>query len=261
MEQIIALITLVLLVVILGINNIMFISILAARLNMVRNLQARLQAHQQKKARKMGILLAMFLIMVLLTIISLMFKLQEELFNLFGNNISSKDLIIIGGGLFLMYKSTAEVYNKIEGETFDTFNTKNKSSFLCIIVQILILYLIFSIDSIITAVGMVNELWIMYAVVILAVIIMLVSSEGVNRFIHKHPAFKILALSFLLFIGLTLIGESLDFKIPKGYVYFPIAFSLFVTILQVQINKPKESKIPLKKQYLPCINQINKGVF
>lgn len=250
MEQIIALITLVLLEVVLGIDNIIFISIVAARLPL----------HQQKRARRLGIVLAMFLRLALLTIISLIFKLQGELFSLLGNSISSKDIILIGGGLFLLYKSSSEIYNKIEGEPFDTSKTIKKSSFMSVIIQILILDLVFSIDSIITAIGMVNELWIMYAAVIIAVVIMLVSSEAINRFIHKHPAFKILALSFLLLVGVSLIGEGLDFQIPKGYIYFSIAFSLFVDILQIQINKPKMPKVQLREQYLRDDDKVSKDM-
>ncbi len=229
MEEIIALATLVLLEVVLGIDNIIFISIMAARLPM----------HQQKKARRMGIVLAMFLRLALLTGISFILKLQGELFNLFGNSISTKDLILILGGLFLLYKSSSEIYHKIEGEELNTSKSIKSNSFRNIIIQILILDLVFSIDSIITAVGMVNELWIMYVAVIITVIIMLFASEPISRFINKHPAFKVLALSFLLLIGVSLIGEGLNFHIPKGYIYFAIAFSLGVDILQIQISKPK----------------------
>ncbi len=228
MEQVIALVTLVLLEVVLGIDNIIFISIMAARLPL----------HQQKKARRLGIVLAMFLRLALLAIISFILKLQGELFNFLGNSISIKDLILILGGLFLLYKSSAEIYHKIEGKEIGAKALKS-NSFKNIIIQILILDLVFSVDSIITAVGMVNELWIMYVAVIVTVIIMLFAAEPISRFINKHPAFKVLALSFLLLIGVSLIGEGLGFHIPKGYIYFAIAFSLGVDILQIQMNKPK----------------------
>ena len=240
MEQLIALVTLILLEVVLGLDNIIFISIVAARLPL----------HQQKKARRMGILLAMVLRLALLTIISFILKLQGELFNVFDVSISSKDIILILGGLFLLFKASSEIYHKIEGEEGDTSKAIKASSFRSVIIQILILDLVFSVDSIITAVGMVDELWIMYAAVIITVAIMIFAAEPISRFINKHPAFKMLALSFLLLIGIALIGEGLDFHIPKGYIYFAIAFSLGVDILQMKMNKPKTSTVRLHEHYL-----------
>jgi len=250
MEQIIALITLVLLEVVLGLDNIIFISIVAARIPL----------HQQKKARRMGIMLAMLLRLALLAVISFILKLQGELFNIFGNSISSKDLILIAGGLFLLYKASTEIYNKIEGEPGDTSKAIKPGSFKNTIIQILILDLVFSVDSIITAVGMVNELWIMYVAVIITVVIMLFASEPISNFINKHPAFKMLALSFLLLIGVSLIGEGLYFHIPKGYIYFDIAFSLGVDILQMQMNKPKASKVKLHEHYLLGEEKLEKDI-
>ena len=241
MEQLIALVTLILLEVVLGLDNIIFISIVAARLPM----------QQQKKARRMGILLAMVLRLALLTIISFILKLQGELFNVFDVSISSKDIILILGGLFLLFKASSEIYHKIEGEEGDTSKAIKASSFRSVIIQILILDLVFSVDSIITAVGMVDELWIMYAAVIITVAIMIFAAEPISRFINKHPAFKMLALSFLLLIGIALIGEGLDFHIPKGYIYFGMAFSLGVDILQMKMNKPKTSAVRLHEHYLP----------
>lgn len=250
MEQLIALITLILLEVVLGLDNIIFISIVAARLPL----------HQQKKARRMGIVLAMVLRLALLTIISFILKLQGELFSLFGNSISSKDIILILGGLFLLYKASAEIYHKIEGEAGDTSKAIKSNSFRSTIIQILILDLVFSVDSIITAVGMVNELWIMYAAVIITVIIMLFASEPISRFINKHPAFKMLALSFLLLIGVSLIGEGLNLHIPKGYIYFAIAFSLGVDILQMQMNRKKTSNVKLHEHYLLGEEKLEKDI-
>ena len=241
MEQLIALVTLILLEVVLGLDNIIFISIVAARLPL----------QQQKKARRMGILLAMVLRLALLTIISFILKLQGELFNVFDVSISSKDIILILGGLFLLFKASSEIYHKIEGEEGDTSKAIKVSSFRSVIIQILILDLVFSVDSIITAVGMVDELWIMYAAVIITVAIMIFAAEPISRFINKHPAFKMLALSFLLLIGIALIGEGLDFHIPKGYIYFGMAFSLGVDILQMKMNKPKTSIVRLHEHYLP----------
>lgn len=248
MEQIIALLTLILLEVVLGLDNVIFISIVAARL----------PQDQQKKARRLGLILAMFLRLALLGIISLILKLQGELFTVFGVGISGKDLILILGGLFLLYKASTEIYHKMEGEEGDTSKDIKANSFRSVIVQILILDLVFSVDSIITAVGMVDELWIMYAAVIITVSIMLFASEPISRFINKHPAFKILALSFLLMIGVSLIGEGLDFHIPKGYIYFSMAFALGVDVLQMRMHKPKEAPVHLHEHYKPEEEDLDK---
>lgn len=228
MEWIVPLITLVLLEVVLGLDNVIFISIVAARL----------PVHQQKRARRLGLILAMFMRLALLGVISLILKLEGNLFTAFSTGISGKDLILIGGGLFLIYKSVAEIYHKMEGEEGDASKNIKANSFNAVLLQILILDLVFSVDSIITAVGMVDELWIMYAAVIITVSIMLFASEPISKFVNNHPAFKMLALSFLLLIGVSLIGEGLDFHIPKGYIYFSMGFALLVDILQMRMKKP-----------------------
>src|SRR3954453_9125405 len=228
MEWIIPLITLILLEVVLGLDNVIFISIVAARLPL----------NQQKKARTLGLVLAMFLRLALLGLISLILKLEGNLFTVFSVDISGKDLILILGGLFLIYKSATEIHHKMEGEEGDTSKNIKTTSFRSVIIQILILDLVFSIDSIITAVGMVSELWIMYTAVVVTVSIMLFASGPISRFINKHPAFKMLALSFLLLIGVSLIAEGLDFHIPKGYIYFSMAFALLVDIIQMKSTKP-----------------------
>jgi predicted tellurium resistance membrane protein TerC len=238
MEQIIALLTLILLEVVLGLDNVIFISIVAARL----------PEHQQKKARRLGLILAMFLRLGLLGLISLILKLQGNLFEIMGMGFSGKDLILIGGGIFLLYKASTEIYHKTEGEEGDTSKNIKAKSFRSVIIQILILDLVFSVDSIITAVGMVDELWIMYAAVIVTVGIMLFASEPISRFINKHPAFKMLALSFLLLIGMSLVAEGLEFHIPKGYIYFAMAFSLGVDVLQMRLNKPNKP-VQLRDHY------------
>lgn len=248
MEQIIALLTLILLEVVLGLDNVIFISIVAARL----------PEHQQKRARRLGLILAMFLRLALLGIISLILKLQGELFSVFGIGISGKDLILILGGLFLIYKASTEIYHKMEGEEGDTSKDIKANTFRSVIIQILILDLVFSVDSIITAVGMVDELWIMYAAVIVTVSIMLFASEPISNFIHKHPAFKMLALSFLLLIGVSLIGEGLDFHIPKGYIYFSMAFAMGVDILQMRMHKSKKPPVQLREHYLPEEENLEK---
>lgn len=170
---------------------------------------------------------------------------------IFSVDISGKDLILILGGLFLIYKSASEIHHKMEGETGDTQKALKAVSFKQVIIQILILDLVFSIDSIITAVGMANELWIMYVAVITSVAIMFFASGPISRFVNKHPAFKMLALSFLLLIGVSLIGEGLDMHIPKGYIYFSMAFALLVDIIQMRSTKATATPVETKEHYLP----------
>src|SRR6478735_3319451 len=231
MEYVIALLTLVLLEVVLGIDNIIFISIFTGKL----------PANQQKKARRLGLLLAMVMRLILLTLISFILKLQGDLFTVFSIGISGKDIILILGGLFLLYKSASEIHHKMEGGNEAISEKKATSSFGNVIGQIIVIDIVFSIDSIVTAVGMVEHLWIMYAAVIISVTIMLLASEPVSNFVNKYPSFKILALSFLLLIGVSLIGEGLDFYIPKGYIYFSIAFALLVDFLQLRSSRPKQT--------------------
>ncbi|MDB5246844.1 MAG: Membrane protein [Segetibacter sp.] len=241
MELIIALLTLILLEVVLGIDNIIFISIVSARLPM----------NQQKKARQLGLLLAMVMRLLLLTVISFILKLQGTLFTVLSMGISGKDLILIAGGLFLLYKSSSEMYQKMEGEAGDTSGSMNITSFASAIGQILLLDLVFSIDSIITAVGMVEELWVMYTAVVVSVGIMLVAAEPISKFVNNHPAFKILALSFLLLIGVSLIAEGLEFHIPKGYIYFSMAFALLVNVFQMKTSKGKAAPVQTHEHYVP----------
>ncbi|MEJ7677159.1 MAG: TerC family protein [Segetibacter sp.] len=184
----------------------------------------------------------MFLRLALLAVISLILKLQRNLFTVFSMSISGKDLILILGGLFLIYKSATEIHHKMEGEEGDTSKKIEVKTFGSVIGQILILDLVFSIDSIITAVGMVSELWIMYTAVVVTVGIMLVASGPISNFVNKHPAFKMLALSFLLLIGVSLIAEGLEFHIPKGYIYFSMSFALLVDIFQMRMNRKKISQ-------------------
>ena len=240
MEQVMALLTLILLEVVLGLDNVIFISIVAARL----------PQNQQKKARRLGLILAMVMRLALLGIISLILKLEGNLFTIFDIGISGKDIILILGGLFLLYKASTEIYHKMEGEEGDTSKNIKAKSFRSVIIHILLLDMVFSIDSIITAVGMVDELWIMYVAVIVSVSIMLFASEPISKFVNKHPAFKMLALSFLLLIGMSLIGEGLDFHIPKGYIYFAMAFSLGVDVLQMRMNKSSTAPVDLREHYI-----------
>ena len=238
-QVIISLLTLIALEVVLGIDNIIFISILAGKL----------PPDQQRKARNLGILLAMVLRLGLLAAISVIIKLDNELFPLFGISISGKDLILILGGLFLIYKSTKEIYHKMEGEPDDMEHKVNKATFANIIGQILLLDLVFSVDSIITAVGLANELWVMYTAVIVTVIIMLMAAAPISNFINKHPAFKVLALSFLLLIGFTLLIEGFDVHIPKGYVYFAMAFAFLVDVIQMKVAGKKSKPVKLNEHY------------
>jgi predicted tellurium resistance membrane protein TerC len=226
-EAIIPLISLIALEVILGIDNIIFISILADKL----------PEHQRNKLRFWGIALAMVMRLALLAFISLILKLDHTLFTLVKIDFSGKGLILIFGGLFLIYKSTKEIYHKTEIANEEAPSAPNNSSFKRLLTEVLILDLVFSIDSIITAVGMVQELWVMYTAVIVTVIIMLFASKPISGFIRKHPSFKILALCFLMMIGVALLAEGFHFEIPKGYIYFSMAFAFMVDIIQMKTVK------------------------
>lgn len=239
-EAWISLLTLTLLEVVLGIDNIVFISILSGKL----------PADQQKRARTMGLALAMITRVLLLLSLSWIMKLTAPLFNigdmigitnpawLEKTAISGRDLILLIGGLFLIYKSTHEIHNKLEGE--DDAEVKGKvHSFAATIVQILILDIVFSLDSVITAVGMAEHIEIMIAAVVIAVGIMLLSAAAISNFVNKHPTVKMLALSFLLLIGVSLLAEGLDQHIPKGYIYFAMAFSVLVEMLNLKMKKGK----------------------
>jgi len=231
LDALIPLITLIVLEVILGIDNIIFISILSDKL----------PEENRKKLRLYGILLAMVMRLVLLGFISWILKLDHGLFTLFDIEFTGKGLILLAGGLFLIYKSTKEIYQKTEIAMEEKPHTPKKASFRSLLMEIIILDLVFSVDSIITAVGMVNELWVMYTAVVVTVIIMLIASGPISNFIRKHPSFKILALSFLLMIGVSLIAEGLHFEIPKGYIYFSMAFAFLVDIIQMK-TVPKTRK-------------------
>lgn len=231
-EIIISLLTLVALEVVLGIDNIIFISILSQKLPL----------EQQKRARRTGLILAMFLRLGLLSLISLILRLKTDLFVLWGEGISGKDLILILGGLFLLYKSTMEIYHKVEGDEQHQTHGLQFKSFASVIVQILIMDMVFSVDSILTAIGLVKEIWVMFAAVIISVGIMMVAAEPISAFVNKHPSFKLLALAFLLLIGFALISEGFGIEIPKGYIYFSMAFALAVDVLQMQMNKKAVKK-------------------
>lgn len=238
-QLIISLLTLIALEVVLGIDNIIFISILAGKL----------PPEQQRKARNVGIVLAMVMRLGLLAVISVIMKLDNELFTLFNNSFSGKDLILILGGLFLLYKSVKEMYHKMEGEHEDGEKKITTASFASIIGQILLLDLVFSVDSIITAVGLANELWVMYVAVIVTVVIMLVAAAPISNFVNKHPAFKVLALSFLMLIGFTLLVEGFGVHIPKGYIYFAMAFALLVDVIQMKVAGKRSNPVKLNEHF------------
>jgi predicted tellurium resistance membrane protein TerC len=230
-DALIPLISLIALEVILGIDNIIFISILADKL----------PENQRNKLRFWGIGLAMVMRLVLLAFISWILKLDKTLFSLFEVDFTGKGIILILGGLFLIYKSTKEIYHKTEIANSHQAELPKKGSFSKLLGEVILLDLVFSVDSIITAVGMVNELWVMYTAVIVTVIIMLLASKPISEFIAKHPSFKVLALCFLMMIGVSLIAEGFHFEIPKGYIYFSMAFAFLVDVIQMK-TVPNTSK-------------------
>jgi predicted tellurium resistance membrane protein TerC len=224
--------------IVLGIDNIIFISILSGKL----------PKDQQNKARITGLALAMMARILLLFSIVWIMKLTLPLFLVFGHEISGRDLILIGGGLFLLAKSTFEIHDKLEGEEHSK-SRKVVKSFTSVIIQILLLDLVFSLDSVITAVGMANELGVMVTAVIIAVGVMMVSAKSISEFVEKHPTVKMLALAFLLLIGVSLIAEGLEQHIPKGYIYFAMAFSVFVEMLNLKMRS-KAKPIALKNRFV-----------
>jgi predicted tellurium resistance membrane protein TerC len=228
-EILIALATLTFLEIVLGVDNIIFISILSGKL----------PTAQQPKARRIGLLLAMGTRILLLFSLAWVIKLTAPLFTVFSQEISGRDLILILGGLFLLGKSTHEIHDRLEGEEGHA-SAKAASSFVSVLVQIALLDIVFSLDSVITAVGMVKEVPVMIAAVVISVVIMMVAAEPISAFVHRHPTVKMLALSFLLLIGMSLIAEGFGHHIPKGYVYFAMGFSVFVEALNLKMRKKTE---------------------
>jgi len=224
-ESLLALVTLTVLEIVLGVDNVIFISILSARL----------PAGQQKRARRTGLLAAMVMRILLLLSIAWIIRLTAPLFSVAGRDISGRDLILIGGGLFLLAKATLEIHARLEGEE-QHGAARAAPSFAAVITQIMALDVVFSLDSVITAVGMADEISVMVTAVVLAVAIMMFSAEPVSRFIGRHPTVKVLALSFLLLIGVSLVGEGVGMHIPKGYIYFAMAFSVFVEMINLRVR-------------------------
>ena len=241
-EALVALLTLTILEIVLGIDNVVFISILSAKL----------PESQQKKARTIGLALAMFGRIVLLLSLTWVMGLVAPLFTVFGEEISGRDLILILGGAFLIGKSTHEIHHKLEGEAAHGAE-KAVASFTSVIIQILILDLVFSLDSVITAVGMADDVGVMITAIVIAIGVMMLSAGAISRFIEEHPTVKMLALSFLLLIGVVLVAEGLDQHISKGYIYAAMAFSVFVEMLNLRMRRaqrPVELRKPRLKKAL-----------
>lgn len=232
-----ALLTLTALEIVLGIDNIIFISIQAGKL----------PVEQQEKARLLGLGLAMFIRVALLFSLTWLMGLTSPLFTVFGNEITGRDIILISGGLFLIWKSTMEIHEKLEGAEGEA-KAGGAISFGAVIIQILLLDIVFSLDSIITALGMANRLAVMVAAVVIAVGFMMMFSGRISAFVDRHPTIKILALSFLLMIGVALIGDGLDMHIPKGYIYFAMAFSVMVEMLNLRVGR-QGKPVKLHRQY------------
>lgn len=230
-ESLIALGTLTAMEIVLGIDNIVFISIIVARL----------PADLREKARKLGIALALVLRLALLFSISWVMSLTEPLFEIFQKAISGRDLILVVGGLFLIAKSTFEIHHKFEEHATPTdrpgLNASGAAAFGSILIQILILDVVFSLDSVITAVGMAQEIWVMVTAMIVSVGVMLLAAKSVGDFVDRHPTVKILALSFLIMIGTMLLAEGMSFHIDKGYIYFAMFFSLMVEMVNIRLRK------------------------
>ena len=236
-DGLIALVTLSVLEVVLGIDNVIFISILAGKL----------PAEQQERARRIGLMAAMGMRILLLMSIAWIVRLTQPLFTVMSQEFSGRDLILLGGGLFLLFKATHEIHDKLEGEEGHV-NARVKPTLAAVITQIMLLDIVFSLDSVITAVGMAEDLSVMVAAVVIAVAIMMFAAGPVSTFVEAHPTVKVLALSFLLLIGVSLIADGLGFHIPKGYIYFAMGFSVFVEMINLRAKK-KGKAIKLRDGY------------
>jgi predicted tellurium resistance membrane protein TerC len=235
----IALLTLTALEIVLGIDNIIFISILSEKL----------PKEQEAQGRRLGLLGAMIMRILLLLSIAWLTRLTTPLFNVFDHGISGRDIILIAGGLFLLGKSTIEIHEKLEGEEGRS-SAKVSASFAGVIFQIMLLDVVFSLDSVITAIGMADVLGVMIAAVVIAVLVMLYAAGPISDFVAEHPTLKMLALSFLLLIGVSLVAEGLEFPIPKGYIYFAMGFSVFVEMLNLRLRTKEEEPVKLRQPYV-----------
>ena len=234
----ISLITLTVLEIVLGIDNIIFISILAGKL----------PADQQGRARTVGLLLALVTRVLLLCSIFWLTKLTDNLFAVFGHGFSGKDLVMLGGGLFLIWKSVHEIHGNLEGEAHNKAGGR-QLRFAAVIAQIVLIDIVFSLDSVITAVGLAREIGVMIAAVVAAMMVMLAASGAISSFVNKHPTIKMLALSFLLLVGVVLIGDGFGQHIEKGYIYFAMAFSFAVEMLNIKMRNKRVKPVELRSQY------------
>ena len=232
LDALLGLATLTLMEIVLGIDNIVFIAILVAKL----------PAAQQNLARRLGLALALGIRILLLLTISWIMGLTRPLLTVWEVELSGRSLILLGGGLFLMFKATREVYEKVEGEAHDGERCKSHAVFGWVLLQVLLLDIVFSLDSVITAVGMANQVPVMITAMVLAMLVMLVSAGAVSAFVERHPSVKILALSFLLLIGVMLVAEGMGTHMAKGYVYFAMAFSLFVEMLNMRYRRRRATR-------------------
>jgi predicted tellurium resistance membrane protein TerC len=235
-----ALVTLTVLEIVLGVDNIIFIAILAGKL----------PASEQNKARRLGLLLAMLMRIALLLSIAWITRLTQPLVEVFGHGVSGRDLVLMLGGLFLLGKSTHEIHTNLEGDDGDE-GTRAVASLTAVIVQIMLLDIVFSLDSVITAIGMAEHLTIMVAAVVIAVLVMMVAARPIGDFVERHPTVKMLALSFLLLIGLSLLLDGLGHHVPKGYIYFAMGFSVFVEMINLRVRKKAHPAHPveLRRRY------------
>ena len=238
-ELLVALLTLTVLEIVLGVDNVIFISILSGKL----------KKEDQKRARRVGLMAAMLMRIALLFSLTWMARLTSPLFTLIGHSFSGRDLILLGGGMFLLAKATWEIHDKLEGDEGHA-SGKAAASFASVIAQVMVLDIVFSLDSVITAIGMADNLVVMVAAVILAVLVMLLAAEPISEFVEKHPTVKILALSFLLLIGLSLVADGFGQHISKGYIYFAMAFSVFVEVINIRIRTKRKNKpVELRHNY------------
>lgn len=234
----VALATLTALEIVLGIDNIIFISILVGRL----------PEEQRNSARRLGLTLAMGTRILLLLSLAWIMRLTEPLFSVFGKDISGRDLILIGGGLFLLWKSVHEIHASLEGEHEEEGAAgAAKASFAGVLVQIAIIDIVFSLDSVITAVGLADQVTVMVLAILISVAVMMFAAKGIGEFVDRHPTIKMLALSFLVLVGVTLIAEGFDTHVPKGYIYFAMAFSVAVEMINIRLRKRITAPVQLRK--------------
>ena len=237
-DALVAFLTLAAMEIVLGIDNVVFITILSSRV----------PAERQPRARRIGLALALVTRLLLLFTITWIMGLTRPLFTVLGRDFSGRDLILIGGGLFLLFKATWEIYDKLEVEHHERPAPGGRSTVAWVLVQIMILDIVFSLDSVITAVGMASHLWIMVTAMVIAMGVMLVSVGAVSAFVERHPSVKLLALAFLLLIGVMLVAEGTGHHLPHGYIYFAMAFSLFVEVLNIRYRK-RRRPVALRRRF------------